>query len=157
MPIRRQLAASERISQNYEEPKTHRDSRLAGLVVGCRAGGGGGRGHVDHFAGDHEQHLWQSGRYLAIAFTASNGTFSAAVAPSYWRPQIHEDRMNRRGYVTPAGFPQVDAATGAVANVNLLLPKASAMFYGRLLNNMGTPFAILRDASIRRSDGESWS
>jgi hypothetical protein len=85
--------------------------------------------------------LLESGDNLAIAFTASNGTFSAAIAPSYWQFEIQEDRMARRGYVNLQEYPQVDTTTGAVANVNLLLPKANAMFYGRFTNNLGVPYA----------------
>lgn len=96
--------------------------------------------------------LLQSGGYLAIAFTASNGTFSAAVAPSFWRFQLQEDRMSRRGYVAPANFPQVDTTTGAVANVTLLLPKANAMFYGRLTDNLGAPFANVK---FEAEDGQN--
>lgn len=94
----------------------------------------------------------QSGNYLAIAFTASNGTFSAAVTPSFWRFQVQEDRMSRRGYVTSANFPQVDATTGAVVNVSLLLPKANAMFYGRLTDNLGAPFANVK---FEADDGQN--
>lgn len=82
-----------------------------------------------------------SGDYLATVFTASNGTFSAAVSPSFWKFEIPGDRQQgRRGYVTPRQFPQVDTTTGAVANVTLLFPKANAMFYGRLTDNLGAPF-----------------
>ena len=85
--------------------------------------------------------LLQSGDYLAIAFSASNGTFSAAVAPSFWQFEVQSDRTSRRGYVPPKQFPQVDATTGAVANVTLLVPKANAMFYGRFTDNLGAPIA----------------
>jgi hypothetical protein len=68
--------------------------------------------------------LLESGDYLAIAFTASNGTFSASVAPSFWQTDIEGVRPSRRGFVTRQDFQQVDTRTGSVANVNLLLPKA---------------------------------
>ncbi|NOS70620.1 MAG: carboxypeptidase regulatory-like domain-containing protein, partial [Verrucomicrobia bacterium] len=96
--------------------------------------------------------LLQSGDYLAIAFSASNGTFSASVAPASWQFEIQEDRMNRRGYVTPRQFPDADTTAGAVANVNLLLPKANAMFYGRLTNNLGAPFA---NVAFEADDGQN--
>ncbi len=83
----------------------------------------------------------ESGDYLALAFTASNGTFSAAVTPSFWQFEVFADRMSRRGYVTPQEFRPVDTTTGAVANVTHLLPKANAMFHGRFTDNLGTPFA----------------
>ena len=81
-----------------------------------------------------------SGDYLATAFTASNGTFSAAVSPSFWQFEILGDRPARRGYVIPRQFPQFDTTTGAVANVTLQFPKANAMFHGRLADNLGAPF-----------------
>lgn len=96
--------------------------------------------------------ILQSGDYLAVAFTASNGTFSAAVAPSFWQLGVQEDRMGRRGYVVPANFRQVDTTTGAVANVTLLFPKANAMFYGRLTNNLGVPFA---NVEFEANDGQN--
>ena len=95
--------------------------------------------------------LLQSGNYLAIAFSASNGTFSAAVAPSFWQFEIPGERVARRGYVPPKQFPQVDTTTGAVAGVTLLLPKANAMFYGRFTDNLGAPFA---NAAIGAGDGQ---
>jgi len=96
--------------------------------------------------------LLQSGNYLAIAFTASNGTFSAGLAPSFWQFEIQDERVARRGYVTPKNLPQVDTTTGAVANVTLLLPKANALFYGRLTNNLGAPFANVR---FEANDGQN--
>ncbi len=81
-----------------------------------------------------------SGDYLATAFTASNGTFSAAVSPSFWKFEIFDDRPARRGYVTPRTLPELDTTTGAVANVTLQFPRANAMFYGRFTNNLGAPF-----------------
>ena len=96
--------------------------------------------------------ILQSGDYLALAFTASNGTFSAAVAPSFWQFGVQEDRLGRRGHVVPADFPQVDTTTGAVANVSLLFPKANAMFYGRLTNNLGVPFA---NVEFEANDGQN--
>lgn len=96
--------------------------------------------------------LLQSGDHLAIAFTASNGTFSAAVAPSFWQLEILEDRLGRRGYVNPQNFPQVDTTTGAVANVTLLFPKANAMFYGRFTNNLGVPLANVK---FEAGDGQN--
>jgi hypothetical protein len=96
--------------------------------------------------------LLESGDNLALAFSASNGTFSAAVAPSFWRVQPQEDRMASRGYVAPAGLPQVNTTTGAVANVSLLFPKADAMFYGRITNTSGAPFANMK---FQAEDGQN--
>jgi hypothetical protein len=73
-------------------------------------------------------------------------------APSFWQFEIQEDRVARCGYVSQKEFPQVDNTTGAVANVNLLLPKANAMFYGRFTNHLGAPFANVR---FEANDGQN--
>ena len=52
----------------------------------------------------------------------------------------------------PADFPQRDTTTGAVANVTLLFPKANAMFYGRITNNLGVPFA---NVQVEAGDGQN--
>ena len=97
-----------------------------------------------------------SGDYLAIAYTASNGTFSAAVTPSVWELETQEDRLGRRGYVTPQQFPPVDTTTGTVANVTFQLPKANAMFHGRLTNSLGAPFPNVEfDANDVSGNGPS--
>ena len=96
--------------------------------------------------------LIESGDYLAVAFSASNGTFSASVSPASWKASIQEDRMSRRGYVAPKKSGQADTTTGAVANVSLKLPKADAMFYGRLTNSLGGTFPNLR---FEADDGQN--
>ena len=88
--------------------------------------------------------LIESSNYLAVAFSSSNGTFSASVSPALWKTTIQEDRMSRRGYVSPKNSSQAFTTTGAVANVSLKLPKADAMFYGRLTNNLGGTFPNVR-------------
>ncbi len=89
-----------------------------------------------------------SGNFFAISFTDSNGNYSAAVSPSYWKIRPAKERLTRRAYVQPEATLQVDATTGAVANVGIALPKGTALFYGRLTDNSNTPFANVQfDAS----------
>lgn len=82
-----------------------------------------------------------SGRLFSVAFTDTNGDYSAAVTPSFWAVQPVKQRLARRAYVEPeAGF-QVDATAGSKTNANIALPKGNALFYGRITDNSGVPFA----------------
>src|SRR5260370_30855622 len=71
----------------------------------------------------------QSGNFFAISFTDSNGNYSAAVAPSYWKIQPAKERLAMRDYLHPEGTLQVDTTTRALANVGIALPPGTALFY----------------------------
>ena len=81
---------------------------------------------------------FESGDLFAIAFTDANGNYSAALSPSFWRVKLESNRLARRAYVTAQ--TQVDATAGSVAGVSLPLPKANALFYGRITDNASVPF-----------------
>jgi len=86
----------------------------------------------------------QSGNLFAIAFTDSNGIFSTAVAPGFWKIKPIKERLARRAFVTGQKGLQVDATAGNVTNANLALYKGTALYYGRITDNNGTPFANIR-------------
>ena len=83
----------------------------------------------------------QSGNLFAIAFTDTNGDYSAAVSPSMWKIQPTKERLARRAYVLPQATFQIDTTTNSVANANIPLPKGNALFYGRVTDNSSAPFA----------------
>ncbi len=83
----------------------------------------------------------ESGNLFGVGFTDTNGNFSAAVSPGYWKLQPNKERAPRRAFVPPQNSWQVDASTGSVANVNLALNKGNAMFYGRITGPAGLPLA----------------
>lgn len=90
----------------------------------------------------------QSGNLFAIAFTDTNGNYSAAVSPSVWKIQPTKERLARRAYVLPQATFQVDTTTNSVTNANIALPKGNALFYGRVTDNSNAPFANIEvDAS----------
>ncbi|MSU57878.1 MAG: carboxypeptidase regulatory-like domain-containing protein [Pedosphaera sp.] len=99
--------------------------------------------------------LFESGNYLSVAFSDSNGTYSAALSSSFWKLDVEEERLLRRGYVLPAQKPQYNLTTGAVANANVSFPKANAMFYGRLTNHLGVPLANVRFDANDGQGGDS--
>lgn len=91
---------------------------------------------------------FQSGSFFEITFTDSNGNYSAAVPPAFWKIQATKERLARRAYVVADATFQVDATGGSVTNANIALPKGNALFYGRIKDNLNNPFANVEvDAS----------
>ena len=83
----------------------------------------------------------QSGSLFEVTFTDTNGNYSAAVTPAFWKIQPTKERLARRAYVLPEATFQVDATGGSVTNANIGLPKGNALFYGRITDNLNNPFA----------------
>jgi hypothetical protein len=89
-----------------------------------------------------------SGNLFAIAFTDTNGNYSAGVAPASWGIKVDSGGMAERAYMVPQNKTQADTTTGSVANVNITLSKANALIYGRITDTNNVPFAnISFDAS----------
>jgi hypothetical protein len=91
-----------------------------------------------------------SGQLFAIAFTDSNGNYSAALTPSFWTIEPSKQRMARRGYILPEATPfEFDATGGSVTNANIALPKGTALFYGRITDNSNNAYANIEvDAGV---------
>jgi hypothetical protein len=91
---------------------------------------------------------FQSGSLFEIAFTDTNGNYSAAVSPAFWKIQATKERLARRAYLVPDTTFQVDTTAGSVTNANIALPKGNALFYGRITDNSNNPLANVEvDAS----------
>ncbi|HEU5396519.1 MAG TPA: carboxypeptidase-like regulatory domain-containing protein [Verrucomicrobiae bacterium] len=82
---------------------------------------------------------FQSGNFFEVAFTDTNGSYSAAVPPGFWKIQPSKERLVRQGYVCPLAKYQVDATAGSVTNANLGLPDSDALVYGRVVDSSGQP------------------
>ena len=83
----------------------------------------------------------KSGKLFGITFTDTNGNYTAAVTPSTWAIQPTKQRLTRRAYVLPEATFQQNTTAGNVTNANIALPKGNALFYGRITDNNGVPFA----------------
>jgi Carboxypeptidase regulatory-like domain len=95
-----------------------------------------------------------TGNFFAIAFTDTNGNYSAAVTPSMWKVQPTKERLARRAYVLPKTTNQWDTTTNSVTNANIALPHGNALFYGRITDNSNAPFAnVEMDASANNDYG----
>ncbi len=85
---------------------------------------------------------FESANLFAVAFTDTNGNYTAGVSSNFWNIRLDANRLSRRAYVAPQGsIAQADTTLGSVSNVNLALHKGNALFYGRLTDGIGTPFA----------------
>jgi hypothetical protein len=84
---------------------------------------------------------FQSGSLFEIGFTDTNGNYSAAVSPAFWKIQATKERLARRAYLVPQATFQVDATGGSVTSANIALPAGNALFYGRVTDNANNPFA----------------
>ncbi len=83
----------------------------------------------------------EGGNLFAIAFTDTNGNFSAPLAPGVWKGKPEDAQLAERAYLAFQDNLRVDTTTGSVANVSIALPKATAKFYGTLTNVTGEPLA----------------
>ncbi len=85
-----------------------------------------------------------SGSLFAIAFSDTNGNYSAAVTPDFWQVQPIKERLARRAVVASQNPLQVDTTSANVTNADLGLPKGNALYYGRITDSSSTPFNNIR-------------
>ncbi len=76
---------------------------------------------------------------IAVGITDTNGNFTARATASQWKVSCNDDQLPALGYVRVQDRPEVDTTTGSVANVTIELPKATALFYGSVKDNLGSP------------------
>jgi len=78
---------------------------------------------------------------LTIAFTGTNGDFSAGVTSDQWKVELSEQGIAFHGYLRSQNKVQVDTTTGSVSGVTIALPKANAIFYGTVKDASNQPMA----------------
>jgi hypothetical protein len=80
------------------------------------------------------------GSLFAVAFTDTNGNYSAPVTSNIWKLKLEGTQMAHRAYIIPENnAATVNAALGSVSNVNLALFQGNALYYGRFTDNSGAP------------------
>ena len=77
--------------------------------------------------------------YLAVAFTDTNGNYTARVTPDQWKVGQNEKGLMYKGYLSLRNTRKVDTTSGSVSGVTIALPKETAVFYGRVRDNLGNP------------------
>lgn len=74
---------------------------------------------------------------LTVAFTDTNGNFTAGVNSNKWQVQPSDQAVTFHNYLRTQNKLQVDATTGSVAGATVALPKANALFYGSIKDGFG--------------------
>ena len=74
-----------------------------------------------------------------LFFTDTNGNFTAGVNANQWRVDGDSASRALHGYLGLQNKTIVDTTTGSVSAVTIALPKATALFYGSVKDNLGNP------------------
>jgi hypothetical protein len=75
----------------------------------------------------------QAQSLFAVTFTDTNGNYTFYGTSNNWKIKISDERMARRGYLSPQGNAlTVDASFGNVTNADIGLYRGNALFYGQV-------------------------
>ncbi len=97
-------------------------------------------GNSNTLGGVFVQFSLSGGSLFAIAFTDTNGNYSAPVTSNIWKIKIESSQMAHRAYIVPENnAATVNAALGSVSNLNLGLLQGNALYYGRFTDNSNAP------------------
>jgi uncharacterized repeat protein (TIGR03803 family) len=77
-------------------------------------------------------------RLIAVCSSDTNGNFTTHVSPGQWGLGEDDSGLIVHGYVGWSNKTNVNAGT---TGITLAFPKATALFYGRVTNNSGSPLA----------------
>jgi hypothetical protein len=77
---------------------------------------------------------------MTIAFTDTNGNFNARVTAGNWGLQADDTFLIVHGYL---GLQNGTGVTAPASGVTLAVPKATALIYGSVRDNLGNPLAGL--------------
>jgi hypothetical protein len=81
---------------------------------------------------------------LAVGWTGPNGEFSLPVTPGLWELEADNPALSNLGYIGSNQGITVDTTAGPVSNLLVQVPKATAMFYGSVKTETGTPVSGVR-------------
>ncbi len=95
---------------------------------------------------------------FGICFADTNGNFSMGVTADQWKVEGDSGGLALLGYLDLQNKPKLNTGSGSVSGVTIALPKATALFYGTVEDNVGKPFpgvAIFAgdDNGIYQADG----
>ena len=72
------------------------------------------------------------------AQTDANGNYSFAVSASQWKIEADESGLAQLGYLRPDKF-NTNVTSASLSNVNFSVPKANALIYGTVKDNLNNP------------------
>jgi hypothetical protein len=76
---------------------------------------------------------------VAFFSTETNGNFTVPVTSNAWQIGSSSAAVALHGYVGLNNNVQANVAAGSVSNLTIALPKATALFYGTVLDSSGNP------------------
>lgn len=79
--------------------------------------------------------------FLTVAFTDTNGNFSAGVTANNWKIELTDSAAAFHNYLRPQNKVQADATAGSVSGITIAMPKANALFYGKVKDGSNQPVA----------------
>jgi hypothetical protein len=95
---------------------------------------------------------------MGVGFTDSNGNFTVGVQSGQWGVNADDTALIVHGYV---GLQNRTGANAGATGLTLAVPKATALFYGRVTDNLGTPlpgidvYAYDQNNNLYNMDGYS--
>jgi len=81
---------------------------------------------------------------LAVGWTGPNGEFTLPATPDLWELEADGPALATLGYIGGNQGITVDTTAGPVSNLLVQVPKATAMFYGSVKTETGTPVPGVR-------------
>jgi hypothetical protein len=85
--------------------------------------------------------MTSTNNFLAIGFTDTNGNFTVGTRPSVWKIESGGQSLIVHGYLALQNNIKTNTAGGSVSGITIALPKATAIFYGSVKDNLGNPMA----------------
>lgn len=78
---------------------------------------------------------------ITVAFTDTNGNFSAGVTSDQWKVEFSDQGAAFHGFLHAQDKLRVDTSTGSVSGLTIAMPKANAIFYGSVKDAANQPMA----------------
>jgi hypothetical protein len=77
--------------------------------------------------------------FLGVGFADTNGNFTIGTRPDQWKLSSDDNGLVVHGYLALQNSIKTNTAGGSVTKITNALPKATAIFYGSVKDNLGNP------------------
>lgn len=84
---------------------------------------------------------------LTIAFTDTNGNFSAGVTSDQWKVESSDQGVAFHNFLRSQNKVRADATAGSVTGITIALAKANALFYGSVKDGSNQPVSGINISS----------
>ena len=88
----------------------------------------------------------------AIGFSDTSGNYTLPVTSGSWDGELYQNALSELGYVGLGNLFQLDI-TADVSNVDIALPKATALIYGTVTDAQSNPVTLEVDAQDQAGHG----